>query len=100
MSNERWTRIRPREDRRPSPMVDLSYCCVPFIVLNELSDVAYDVGIVIRAVIMMCIAGYRHLFVRESVSARLDDLSSVIAQTSSLARYYFTEQMFIFMQIS
>ena len=99
MSNERWTSIRPREDRRPSPMVDLRYCCVPFIVLNELSDVAYDVGIVIRTVKMMCIAGYRHLFVRASVSASLDDLSSVIAQTSAPARYYFTEQMFIFMQI-
>ena len=100
MSNERWTSIKPREDRRPSPMVDLKNRCIPFIVLNVLSDVANDVGIAIRTVIMVCIAGYSHLFVRASVSASLDDLSSVIAQTSSPARYYFTEQMFIFMQIS
>ena len=79
---------------------NLSIFFIPFIVLNVLSDVAYDVGIVIRTVRMVCIAGYRHLFVRASVSASLDDLSSVIAKTSSPARYYFTEKIFIFMQIS
>ena len=87
ISNERWTSIIPREDRRPSPMVDLKFFFIPFFVLNALSDVAYDVGIVIRTVRMVCIAGYIHLFVRASVSASLDDLSSVIAQTSSPARY-------------
>jgi len=72
MSNERWTCIRAREDRRSSPMMDLKYFLILFITLNDISAVADD------AVRIVCIAGYRHLFVRANVSASLDDLSSVI----------------------
>jgi hypothetical protein len=82
------------------PWWTLSIFVIPFIVLNGLSDVAYDVGIAIRTARMVCIAGYRHLFVRASVSATLDDLSSVLAQRSFPASYFFTEQMFMFKQIS
>ena len=44
--------------------------------MNECSTVADDAGIVLRIVII-CIAGFRHVFVRVSVSTSLDGMSYV-----------------------